>query len=120
MALGCQPYYMFVVRDTGAQHFFGVPLDRAWQVFREAYQNISGLGRSVQGPCMSTYPGKIQILGVNTLQGEQVFNLRFIQARDPNWVLRPFFARYDPQAIWLDDLKPAFGERNFFFEEEAR
>ena len=24
--LGCIPYYMFVVRDTGAQHYFGIPL----------------------------------------------------------------------------------------------
>ena len=24
--LGCIPYYMFVVRDTGAQHYFGVSL----------------------------------------------------------------------------------------------
>ena len=36
--LGCIPYYMFVVRDTGAQHYFGIPLIRAQQIFREAYQ----------------------------------------------------------------------------------
>ena len=24
--LGCVPYYMFMVRDTGAQHYFAVPL----------------------------------------------------------------------------------------------
>ena len=29
----------------------------------------------------------------------------------------PFFAKYDENAIWLDDLKPAFGEK-FFFEDE--
>ncbi len=29
--VGCIPYYMFVVRDTGAQHYFGVPLVRAWE-----------------------------------------------------------------------------------------
>lgn len=117
VALGCVPYYMFVVRDTGAQHYFGVPLERAWQVFREAYQGVSGVGRSVQGPCMSTSPGKIQVLGVNELYGEKVFTLRFVQGRNPDWVLRPFYARYDPNAIWLDDLKPAFGEQKFFFEE---
>jgi KamA family protein len=116
VALGCVPYYMFVVRDTGAQHYFGIPLERAWQVFRQAYQGVSGLGRSVQGPCMSTHAGKIQILGVNEIHGERVFNLRFVQARNPDWVLRPFFARYNPNAIWLDDLQPAFGEQKFFFE----
>ena len=32
--LGCIPYYMFVARDTGAQHYFSVPLVRAWEIFR--------------------------------------------------------------------------------------
>ena len=44
--------------------------------------------------------------------------LRFIQGRNPNWVQRPFFARYDEEATWLHHLKPAFGEEKFFFEEE--
>jgi hypothetical protein len=46
-----------------------------------------------------------------------VFSLRFIQGRNPDWVQRPFFAKYDENAIWLDGLKPAFGEK-FFFEDE--
>jgi hypothetical protein len=40
-----------------------------------------------------------------------------IQGRNPDWVGRPFFAKYDPKARWMDDLKPAFGDK-FFFEEE--
>jgi len=31
---------------------------------------------------------------------------------------RPFFAKYDPAAVWLDDLKPAFADR-FPFEDMA-
>jgi hypothetical protein len=46
-----------------------------------------------------------------------VFALRFIQGRNPDWVQRPFFARYDEGATWLDELEPAFGERRFFFED---
>ncbi|MCZ6832827.1 MAG: lysine 2,3-aminomutase [Acidobacteria bacterium] len=117
--LGCVPYYMFVVRDTGAQHYFGIPLARAYDIFREAYKGVSGIARTVRGPSMSSHPGKIEILGIRELAGEKVFMLRMLQGRDPDWVLRPFFARYDPDAIWLDDLKPAFGEERFFFEEES-
>ena len=40
-----------------------------------------------------------------------------LQGRNPEWVNRPFFAKYDENAIWLDDLKPAF-EDKFFFEDE--
>ena len=47
----------------------------------------------------------------------QVFVLRFLQGRNPDWVQRPFFARYDEKAVWMDELKPAFGD-SFFFEAE--
>lgn len=117
--LGCIPYYTFVVRDTGAQHFFGVPLARAYQIFKDAYKKVSGLGRTVRGPSMSATPGKVAVDGVTTINGKKVFVLRFLQGRNPDWVYRPFFADYDEEAIWLDDLKPAF-EDKFFFEDELR
>ena len=116
--LGCIPYYMFIARDTGAQHYFAVPLTKAWQIFREAYQQVSGLCRTVRGPSMSANPGKIQILGVTEIMGEKVIELRFIQGRNPDWVHRPFFAQYDEKATWLNELKPPFGEEKFFFEAE--
>lgn len=116
--LGCIPYYMFVARNTGAQQYFGIPLVRAWEVFKNAYQHVSGLCRTVRGPSMSANPGKIQVLGVTKAFGEKVIELRFIQGRNPDWVHRPFFARYDEDATWLNELKPAFGEKQFFFEDE--
>ncbi|MGY6276560.1 KamA family radical SAM protein [Methylomonas sp. MgM2] len=116
--LGCVPYYMFLARDTGAHDYFSVPLLRAWEIFREAYQQVSGLCRTVRGPVMSANPGKVQVLGISDVMGEKVFQLRFLQGRDPDWVHRPFFAHYDEQATWLNELKPAFGETRFFFEDE--
>ena len=75
--LGCIPYYMFLARDTGAQHYFAVTLDRAWDVFQQAYQELSGIARTVRGPIMSAGPGKVQILGKSEISGEKVFVLRF-------------------------------------------
>jgi hypothetical protein len=118
--LGCVPYYMFIARDTGAQHYFSISLERAWEIFREAYREVSGLARSVRGPSMSCGPGKIQVLGVSNINDQKVFVLRFIQGRNKDWVQRPFFAEYNPDATWIDDLKPAFGEKQFFFENEYR
>jgi L-lysine 2,3-aminomutase len=118
--LGAVPYYMFVERDTGPKNYFEVPLARAWEIFRRAYQRVSGLARTVRGPSMSATPGKVAVRGVATIAGEQVFVLDFLQGRDPSWVSRPFFARYDPQAAWLDELKPALGAESFFFEEEMQ
>ena len=115
--LGIIPYYLFVERDTGAKHYFEVPLARAWEIYREAIKQVSGLSRTVRGPSMSATPGKVEIQGISEVAGEKVFVCRFIQGRNPDWVQRPFFAQYDEDATWLSDLKPAFGEEKFFFEE---
>jgi KamA family protein len=115
--LGCVPYYMFIARETGAQSYFAVSLKDAMNIFQEAYRSVTGIARTVKGPVMSANPGKVQVLGVNEIQGEKVYNLRFTQARNPEWVGTPFFAKYNPDAVWLNDLEPAFGEKRFFFEK---
>jgi L-lysine 2,3-aminomutase len=115
---GCIPYYMFIERDTGSKRYFSVPLVRAWEIFQSAYQRVSGLARTVRGPSMSAYPGKIAVEGVADVQGEKVFVLSMLQSRYADNVKRPFFARFDPKATWLTDLKPAFGHTHFFFEQE--
>ncbi|HJX03375.1 MAG TPA: lysine 2,3-aminomutase, partial [Dehalococcoidia bacterium] len=118
VALNCIPYYMFIARNTGAQHYFSIPLVKAWQIFRDAYQMVSGICRTIRGPSMSCLPGKVQILGVTEIRGEKVLAFRMIQGRNPDWVARPFFANYDEKANWYTDLKPAFGEDRFFFTDE--
>jgi KamA family protein len=109
--LGLVPYYMFVERDTGPQDYFAVPLARAYHIFRDAYRSVTGLARTVRGPSMSATPGKICVDGITEIAGEQVFVLHMIQARDPELVGKPFFARFDPDATWISGLRPAFADR---------
>jgi KamA family protein len=116
--LGIVPYYMFVERDTGARRYFEVPLARAWNIYRDAMKQVSGLARTARGPSMSSHPGKVEIQGVTEVAGEKVFVLRLIQGRNPDWVQRPFFAKYNEDATWLNHLEPAFGEEKFFFDDE--
>jgi len=118
--LGAVPYYMFVERNTGPKHYFEVPLARALDIYNEAYRTVSGLGRTVRGPSMSATAGKVLVDGRANIRGEEVFVLKFLQARDPEWVGRPFFARYDPEATWFNQLEPAFGAQEFFFERGMR
>lgn len=117
-SMGCIPYYMFMARDTGAKQYFDVPIEKAHDVFRTAYSKVSGVARTARGPVMSAAPGKVHIVGMSEVNGQKIFVLQFIQARNPDWVKRPFFAKYDPQASWLTDLQPAFGEEKFFWQEE--
>ncbi|NQW04571.1 MAG: lysine 2,3-aminomutase [Acidobacteria bacterium] len=114
--LGAVPYYMFVERDTGPKGYFEVPLARAFEIFTDAYRSVSGLARTVRGPSMSATPGKVLVDGITDVRGEKVFVLKMLQGRDPEWVNQIFFAKYDPKATWLDDLQPAFGESEFFFD----
>jgi KamA family protein len=117
---GAVPYYMFVERDTGPKQYFEVPLARGLRIFSKAYSEVSGLARTVRGPSMSATPGKVLVDGVVTIGGEKIFVLKMVQGRDPEWANRVFFARFDAQAYWLDDLHPAVGEHQFFFEPYMR
>jgi len=115
VALNIIPYYMFVERDTGPKNYFEVPLIKSWEIYKDAIKGVSGLARTARGPSMSTSYGKIEVQGVSEILGKKVFVLRFIQARNPDWVQRPFFAKYNPNAVWINDLEPAFGQEKFFF-----
>ncbi|MBN1299974.1 MAG: lysine 2,3-aminomutase [Melioribacteraceae bacterium] len=116
--MGIIPYYMFVERKTGAENYFEIPLYKTFEIFREAYTSLSGLHRTVRGPSMSAMPGKVAIDGIETIRGEKVFVLSFIQGRKAEWVRRPFFAKYSETATWLDQLKPAWREEKFFYKDE--
>jgi KamA family protein len=116
--LGCIPYYFFVERNTGAKSYFEIPLYKAYKIYKKAYENISGLGRTVRGPSMSALPGKVSVEGIREIHGEKVFVLTMLQARNPKWVKKPFFAKFDDKATWMSDLRPAFGKDKFFYQDE--
>ena len=116
--MGCIPYYMFIERNTGASKYFSIPLFEAYNIFKEAYQNISGLGRTVRGPSMSATFGKVIIEGIREISGDEVFVLSYLQARVPEKCKQPFFAKYDKKATWFDDLEPAMSSEKQFFNED--
>ncbi|MEN8906810.1 MAG: hypothetical protein ABF289_12705 [Clostridiales bacterium] len=115
--MGIVPYYMFMSRDTGANKYFGVPIAKAIKIYRDIITNVSGLTKTVRGPVMSTYYGKVEVQGITEIKNEKYFCLRFIQARNTDWINRPFFAKYSTTALWLNDLEPAFEDKKFFFQE---
>ena len=102
-------FLRFLARDTGAQSFFSVPLAEAHGIFSAALKSTSGLCRTVRGPSMSCTPGKVEVTGIEEINGEKAFVLRFVQCRDESWIGRVFFAKYDPDATWFDELKAMEG-----------
>jgi L-lysine 2,3-aminomutase len=115
LRLGMVPYDMVVERDTGPQRYFAVPLAVGVQIFQAAFSRVSGLCRTVRGPVMATTSGTVCMDGAAQIADERVFVLHMIQARDPALLGRRFFARFDPSAMWLSGLEPAFASR-FPFE----
>lgn len=115
---GCIPYYLFAARDTGAQRFFGVPLEESHQIYSEALRLSGGLVGTVRGPVMSADPGKVLVLGPTQVRGEEVLALQFLQARNPLWTGQIFYASRSKSALWIDELTPAFGAQDFFFSNQ--
>ncbi len=114
--IGMIPYYMFVPRNTGADIYFKIPLIKAWKIYLEAYRTFSGLGRTLRGPVMSCNPGKVLMLGKTTIENEKAIALKFIQGRNPRWVNKIFYAKYNDKATWIDQLTPL--RKSFFYEKE--
>lgn len=118
--LGCIPYYMFVERNTGARNYFEVPLARVWKIFQGAYQQVSGVGRTVRGPSMSAFPGKVHILGITEIDRRPAFMLEYLQCRDGRLARTPFFAKFDPEVTWFDGLEPLReSDRPFFLDRDS-
>ena len=115
--LGMIPYYVFVERDTALNVTLKCRLSVHGKYSTSLSTSIRYCAHSSRSidECRS---GKVEVQGVTEVAGEKVFALRFIQGRNPDWVQRPFFAKYDPDATWLHQLKPAFGEDKFFSEDE--
>lgn len=118
--LGTVPYYLFVARSTGPNPYFGVSLVQALRIFSEALSRVSGLARTVRGPVISAAPGKVLVVGTDFVGSRRVLVLKMIQGRRPEWTNRLFFARFDPYATSLEQLEPAFNEREFFYEDDLR
>ena len=83
------PYYMFIARDTGAQNYFEITLSEALDIYQNARKQVSGLGHTARGPSMSSGPGKICVVGRETVAGD-VFILKFLQGRNEDWCDRVF------------------------------
>jgi L-lysine 2,3-aminomutase len=107
--LGLVPYYMFIERETGPYEYFGLPLARVYDIYHHAIQNTASFAKTVTAPVMSASKGKVQVMGVteNPADQKKYFMLQYVRHRDASKTFRPFFAHYDEQATWFDQLEIA-------------
>ena len=61
---GFQPYYVFACRPTAGNSSLAVPIEEAFEIYREAVKNVSGLAKTARF-IMSHKVGKLEIVGLS-------------------------------------------------------
>ena len=74
----------------------------------------------VVAPTMARTVFSNEWVGVAEVNQEPVFILEYLQARQPELVRIPFFAKYTSDATWFDQLEPFTENDRPFFEERPR
>jgi KamA family protein len=101
--MGVIPYYVFQCRPVKrVKKLFQVPMARGFEIVEKARSMLDGYSKRYRY-VMSHLEGKIAIAGMD----DEYFYFRFHQARNPKNDGKFFKKRFDPEATWLDDLKPA-------------
>jgi KamA family protein len=101
--MGIVPYYIFQCRPVKrVKKLFQVPLARGFEILEKSRSLLDGYSKRYRY-VMSHRDGKIAVAGMD----KEYFYFRFHQARNPKNDGKFFKMKFDPDAAWLDDLRPA-------------
>jgi len=98
--IGVSPYYLFQMRPTVGNRPYAVPLVRAYSIFQQARQRISGTAKRAI-LVMSHRLGKIEVMGFD----ESHIYMRYHRAPDPEDSGKLIIAQRDDEGFWLDDFE---------------
>ncbi len=103
---GITPYYHFQCKFIKAANHFRISLLKTNEIFLNATKGLNGLAKRVK-LIMTHFTGKIEILGVDDINGNQNIYLKYHQARDPNMIGNIYHFPIKNDAYWLDDIPKA-------------
>ena len=103
---GITPYYHFQCKFIKAANHFRISLIKTNEIFLNATKGLNGLAKRVK-LIMTHFTGKIEILGVDEMNGTQNIYLKYHQARDPNMIGNIYHFPINNDAYWLDDIPEA-------------
>lgn len=109
--LGAPQYYVFQGRPTAGNSEFEVPIVESYFKIEEAKRQCSGLAKRLRY-CMSHESGKVEILGVD----DDYIYLKYHRAKDADNEQRIMVCLRNDQAYWLDQLEPAPGFTNPYYQ----
>ena len=103
---GITPYYHFQCKFIKAANHFRTSLLETNQLFLEATKGLNGLAKRVK-LIMTHFTGKIEILGIDEINGYQNMFFKYHQARNPNMIGKIYHFPIKEDAYWLDDIPEA-------------
>jgi L-lysine 2,3-aminomutase len=110
---------MYCARPTGEHHYYTAPLAAMEKIFSKIYRSLSSINRPSRHISMTSSAGKVTIIGTTMIKGEKLFALKFVEARNMEWLDRVYLAKYDEQENIVELLKPFEGDR-YFYENELQ
>lgn len=103
---GITPYYHFQCKFIKAANHFRIPLTKTNNIFQDATKGLNGLAKRVK-LIMTHFTGKIEILGIKNVDGNQNVFLKYHQARDSNQIGQIYNFPIEDNHYWLDDIPEA-------------
>jgi KamA family protein len=97
---GIPPYYVFQNRPVMGNKGFTIPLEKAYSIFLESLEDISGLAKRPRF-VMSHESGKIEVAALTSKN----IIFRYHRSHNPDKYGKFFVFKRDSQAYWLDDYK---------------
>ena len=108
---------MYCARPTGEHHYYTAPLADVMKIFDKVYRSLPSIARPSRHISMTTSAGKLSLMGMSEINGEQVFGLKFNESRNMEWMDKVFHAKYDAETNDVSLLQPLEGN-SFFYEDE--
>ena len=105
--VGVPQYYFFQCRPTAGNLPYAVPMVEGYQALDGARRQVSGLAKRARF-VMSHFLGKIEMVGLTRTH----MYFRFHRARFSEHEGRFMAFHRNDRAYWLEDLRPADGQRH--------
>jgi L-lysine 2,3-aminomutase len=100
--IGVPPYYVFQCRPTLGNKPYSVPLEQAFEIFKQAQAQCSGLARRARF-VMSHTSGKIEVVGQAGGLIYMTYHRTPVRAHNEGFLV----FKSNPEAHWFDDYAEA-------------
>jgi L-lysine 2,3-aminomutase len=108
--LGLIPYYMLTDANPDNPNCFKVTFDYALHIYNNVMKEVTGLAKTLRGPVVTHNYCKIEITGIQEINGNKYFVLKCLQSPDESKKGMIATIPFDPEMVSLDGIDLPFYE----------